>query len=64
MRCQQEVDRDRQSLSAQIDEFFKAGGNVTVLAQDNSKAKADLAKKYRPMLSKKNSFKNIGLGEL
>ena len=63
-RCKEALDQDRAIIQEQSAEFLKAGGNVTELVQDNSKAKADLAKKFRPLLSKSNNFKNIGLGEL
>jgi hypothetical protein len=64
IRCQQAVDKDRADIVNQMEEFLKAGRSITALAQNNSKAKEDLAKKFRPLLSKKNNFKNIGLGEL
>lgn len=63
VRCQQAVDRDRQSINEQIDAFFEAGGKVTEIVQDNEMTKKVLARKYRAMVSDKSTFKGIGLGD-
>ena len=63
-RCKEALDKDRAIMQDQVAEFLSKGGAVRECTPSEGEVKEALAKKYRPLLSTKNNFKNIGLGEL